>query len=165
MRCGIALGSNLGDRIAHLRAGQAALVQLHTGKAGPLVSPIYETEPVDCDPGTAPYLNAVMEIEFEGAPVELFHALQKIERDLGRPAEHARNAPRTLDLDLLYAGDIALDTSELTLPHPRLAARRFVLQPLAKIRPALVLPGTQKTVAELLAGLPPAPGVTIALLP
>ena len=157
MRCGIALGSNLGDRIAHLRAGQAALAKLHTGTEAPLLSPIYETEPVDCAPGTAPYLNAVMEIEFDREPMELLHALQQIERAQGRPAEHGHNAPRTLDLDLLYAGNRTLQSDELTLPHPRLTARRFVLVPLADIRPELILPGTQKTVAELLAGLPPSP--------
>ena len=161
MRCGIALGSNIGDRLGHLNAGKAAIEKLHTGSAAPLLSSIYETEPVGCAPGTAPYLNAVMEIEYDGEPLALFHALQQIERAAGRPTAHARNAPRTLDLDLLYAGNIILDTSELTLPHPRLATRRFVLQPLADIRPELMLPGTQKTVAELLAGLPPAPGVTL----
>jgi len=161
MRCGIALGSNVGDRLAHLQTGQAALAKLHTDPAAPLISPIYETEPVDCEPGTALYLNAVMEIEYDGEPLELFRALQQIERAEGRPAEHGRNAPRTLDLDLLYAGDITLDSAELILPHPRIAQRRFVLQPLADLRPGLILPGTQKTVAELLACLPPEPGVNL----
>ena len=165
MRCGIALGSNLGDRLAHLRAGQAALAKLHTGSDAPLLSPIYETEPVDCAPGTAPYLNAVMEIEFDREPMELLHASQQIERAQGRPAEHGHNAPRTLDLDLLYAGKRTLQSAELTLPHPRLTTRRFVLQPLADLRSELILPGTQKTVAELLAGLPALPRATIAHLP
>ncbi|MCX6966394.1 MAG: 2-amino-4-hydroxy-6-hydroxymethyldihydropteridine diphosphokinase [Verrucomicrobia bacterium] len=164
MHCGIALGSNLGDRLAQLRAGQAAVAELHTGSQAPLVSPIYETEPVDCAPGTEPYLNAVMEIEFDGEPTALFHALQQIERAQGRPADHGHNAPRTLDLDLLYAGDCTLQSDELTLPHPRLTARRFVLQPLADIRPEWILPGSEKTVAQLLAGLPPIPSVTMALL-
>ena len=161
MRCGIALGSNVGDRLAQLRAGQAAVSKLHTGPSAPLLSPIYETEPVDCAPGTEPYLNAVMEIEYKGDPSTLFRALQQIERAQGRPADHGHNAPRTLDLDLLYAGDCKLQSAELTLPHPRLTARRFVLQPLADIRPELILPGTRQTVAELLAGLPPSSGVTI----
>jgi len=165
MRCGIALGSNLGDRLEHLNAGRSAVEKLHSPNHPPLLSPIYETEPVDCEPGTAPYLNAVMEIEFSGEPLALFHALQQIERALGRPAEHARNAPRTLDLDLLYAGDCIPQSAELTLPHPRLTQRRFVLQPLADIRPKLILPGTDKTVAELLAGLPATPGVTMIPLP
>jgi len=161
MRCGIALGSNVGDRLGHLNAGRAAIEKLHAADHAPLLSPIYETEPVDCAPGTAPYLNAVMEIEYADEPLTLFHALQQIERAQGRPAEHGHNTPRTLDLDLLYAGDCTLDTPELILPHPRLTARRFVLQPLADIRPELILPDTQKTVAKLLAGIPPTPGVIL----
>jgi len=163
MFCGIALGSNLSDRLGHLHAGRAAVEKLHASNHAPLFSAIYETEPVDCEPSTAPYLNAVMEIEYNGEPLALFHALQQIERAQGRPTAHARNAPRTLDLDLLYAGDITLNTPELTLPHPRLTQRRFVLQPLADIRPELILPDAQKTVAELLAGLPPIPGVRMFL--
>ncbi len=165
MHCGIALGSNLGDRLAHLHSGQADLARLHTGPDVPLLSPIYETEPVGCAPGTEPYLNAVMEIEYYGEPLALFHALQQIERAQGRPAEHGHNAPRTLDLDLLYAGDCTLQSVELTLPHPRLTARRFVLQPLADIRPELILPGAQQTVAELLACLPPHPLVKPWVIP
>jgi len=167
MRCGIALGSNLGDRLAHLRAAQVAVGLLHQSPnaAPPLVSPVYETEPVDCAPGTAPYLNAVMEIEYAGEPETLLAALQQIEREMGRPADHGHNTPRTLDLDLLYAGDIVLQSDTLTLPHPRLAARRFVLQPLADIRPDLVLPGFAKTVSELLACLPPHPLVKPLVTP
>lgn len=161
MRCGVALGSNIGDRLAHLQAAQTALAQLHTGSNASLVSPVYETEPVDCEPGTAPYLNAVIEIGYDGGPLELFRTLQQIERNLGRPAEHGHNTPRTIDLDLLYAGDFTQESAELTLPHPRLHTRRFVLQPLADIRSELVLPGMQKTVSELLAGLPPHPQVQL----
>ena len=165
MRCGVALGSNVGDRLAHLHSGQAALARLHTGPDVPLLSPIYETEPVDCAPGTTPFLNAVMEIEYCGEPLALFHALQQIERAQGRPAEHGHNTPRTLDLDLLYAGDCTIQSNELTLPHPRLASRRFVLQPLADLRPELVLPGVQQTIAELLACLPPRPLVKPFVIP
>lgn len=159
MRCGIALGSNLGDRLAHLRAGKAAVAPLHTGSAAPRVSPVYETEPVDCEPGTAPYLNAVMEIETDAEPLALLRALQQIERAEGRPAEHGRNASRTLDLDLLYAGETTLRSAELTLPHPRLSERRFVLQPLVDIRPELLLPGFREPVADLLAQRPAVPAV------
>lgn len=159
MRCGIALGSNIGDRGEYLRDARAALAKLHEGPRTPLVSAVYETEPVDCKPGTAAYLNAVMEIETSLDPASLLRALQRIEQAAGRPARRPHNAPRTLDLDLLYAGDCVLDTTELTLPHPRLAQRRFVLQPLADIRPELVLPGANRSIAELLAGLPQSPKV------
>ena len=159
MHCGIALGSNLGDRLAHLEAARQALARLHTGPEAPLISPVYETEPVDCAPGTAAYLNAVMEIEYNGEPLALFHALQEIERNQGRPPNHGRNTPRTLDLDLLYAGDCTLDTPALTLPHPRITSRRFVLQPLADLHPGLVLPGLNKNVTQLLGELPARPWV------
>jgi 2-amino-4-hydroxy-6-hydroxymethyldihydropteridine diphosphokinase len=161
MRCGIALGSNLGDRIAHLRAARTALASLHQGSGAPLLSPVYETEPVDCEPGTAPYLNAVMEIESDLDPAALLHRLQQIERSMGRPSEHLRNAPRTLDLDLLYAGEMTLQSAELTLPHPRIATRRFVLQPLADLHPDLILPGTDRPVASFLSALPLNPSVQL----
>jgi len=161
MRCGIALGSNLGDRIAHLRAACAALRLLHTGPDAPLVSPIYETEPVDCAPDCSAYLNAVIEIDYEGGALGLLLALQQIEHREGRPAAHAYHASRTLDLDLLYMGDTVLQSPALTLPHPRIAERRFVLQPLADIRPELILPGAHQPVAELLSGLPSSPGVIL----
>ena len=161
MRCGIALGSNIGDRMAHLRAARSALESLHQGESAPLVSPVYETEPVDCKPGTAAYLNAVMEIETDRDPAALLHALQQIERSMGRPSEHPRNAPRTLDLDLLYAGDLTLQSAELTLPHPRIATRRFVLQPLADLRPELILPNADRSIAALLSALPLSPAVQL----
>jgi len=161
MRCGIALGSNLGDRMAHLRTGMAAVRLLHDENEPLPISQVYETEPVDETPDTPEYLNAVVEIEYKGDALELLRVLQQIEQREGRPAEHAYHAPRTLDLDILYLGDTILQTPELTLPHPRMTERRFVLQPLADIRPELILPGFQQTVAQLLAGLPPEPGVRV----
>lgn len=159
MRCGIALGSNLGDRLAHLRTALAAIRPLHAGDEPPLVSPVYETEPVNSAPGTPAYLNAVVEIESDRAALGLLRALQQIEHREGRPLAHDYHAPRTLDLDLLYLGGAVLQSEALTLPHPRMGERRFVLQPLADIRPDLVLPGFKQTVAELLAALPEAPRV------
>jgi 2-amino-4-hydroxy-6-hydroxymethyldihydropteridine diphosphokinase len=100
-----------------------------------------------------------MEIETDLEPGALLHALQQIERSIGRPAKHERNAPRTLDLDLLYAGNLTLQSAELILPHPRIATRRFVLQPLADLRPELILPGTGRSVAALLSALPLSPAV------
>jgi 2-amino-4-hydroxy-6-hydroxymethyldihydropteridine diphosphokinase len=160
MRCGIALGSNIGDRLAHLKEARAAVESLHLGAAsGVLYSSVYETEPVDCEPGSAPYLNAVMEIEYEGQPFVLLHALRGIETDLGRPSRRPRNAPRTIDLDILYVGNLAMSNDELVLPHPRLHSRRFVLEPLNEIRPDLLLPGHHEPIAELLTRLPASPEV------
>ena len=151
MLCGVALGSNVGDRLGHLNAARKALEKLRAGENAPLFSPIYETEPVDCTPGTAPYLNAVMEIEYDGEPLALFHALQEIERAQGRPTAHARNAPRTLDLDLIAHGRTVLDGPGLMLPHPRAAERLFVMGPLAEIAPDWRHPVSGERAAELAA--------------
>ncbi len=154
MRCGIAFGSNLGERLALLQQARAAVHLLHHGAGEPLASALYETEPVDCGPEAGAYLNGVIEIEHPGPPEQLLAALQQIEQRFGRPATRPRNAPRLLDLDLLYAGDLVLALPELVLPHPRLHLRRFVLQPLADICPDLLLPGQSRPVGELLAALP-----------
>ena len=152
-RAGIGLGSNLGDRLANLRAARARLFRAAAGGGG-ICAPVFETAPVGCEPGAGPFLNTVVEIPWSDTPERLLADLAAIERRLGRPAAHARNRSRTVDLDLLYCGDFVRDTPALTLPHPRLAERRFVLAPLAALRPTLRLPGPgDRTVAELLAGL------------
>lgn len=151
MRAGIALGSNLGDRPARLRGALAAIRAF----AGPpvLVSRVYETAPVDCPPGSPSFLNAAVEIEYNDGPRELFRRLQEIERLNERPELHERNSPRTVDLDLLYLDDMELALPNLTLPHPRLQERLFVLAPLADIAPARILPGFDQSIASLLTTL------------
>ena len=154
MRAGVALGSNLGDRLKNLRAARQAVACI-SGVAPPvLASPIYETDPVDCEPGAARFLNAVIEFSYIGEARQLFDQLKGVEVELGRPANHGVNVSRPIDLDLLYVDDIKLESTQLTLPHPRIAGRQFVLQPLADIRPDLILPGQTKTVRELLASAP-----------
>ncbi|SRR5712692_2077849 len=151
MRTGVALGSNLGDRQANLRAARKAIVDLR-GVAPPVLSsPIYETEPVGCEPGAGKFLNAVIEFDYEGIPVDLLEHLVQIEESLGRQRDHARTTSRKIDIDLLYLGQMKIYNDRLQLPHPRLHLRKFVLQPLADIRPDLVLPNQTKTVRELLA--------------
>lgn len=153
MRAGIALGSNLGDRLQNLRAGRAAVMAMQ-GVAQPvLCSRVYETEPVGPGSGGDAFLNAVIEVEYDGLPATLLDGLQSIEAAMGRPSKRPRNAPRTLDLDILYAGNLVLANNEIVIPHPRLHVRRFVLQPLHDIRPELRLPGHQGTVRELLTAL------------
>ena len=153
MRAGIALGSNVADPLATLKSARAEIERI-SGIVPPLLaSSIYETEPIDCEPGAAKFLNAVIEIGYDAAPAELHASLRKIERDLGRPSVHPRNVSRIIDLDLLYFDDHESDTTELQLPHPRLHERAFVLQPLAEIRPHLVLPNQQQPVCELLENL------------
>jgi 2-amino-4-hydroxy-6-hydroxymethyldihydropteridine diphosphokinase len=151
MRTGIALGSNLGDRLANLRAARQALVDLANVKPPVLSSPVYETEPVDCEPGAGKFLNAVVEIEYDGDPSELLEQLVRVEESLGRERDHARNVSRKIDIDLLYAGDLSVKNERLQLPHPRMHLRKFVMRPLADIRPDLRLPDQTKTARELLA--------------
>ena len=153
MRAGIALGSNVGEPLANLKAARAEIERIGGAEPPLLGSKIYETEPVDCEPGAASFLNAVVEIGFNAGPPQLLAALRQIERQLGRPSVHPRNVSRIIDLDLLYIGDLQLETSELRLPHPRMHERAFVLQPLADIRPELVLPNQRQSIAQLLADL------------
>jgi 2-amino-4-hydroxy-6-hydroxymethyldihydropteridine diphosphokinase len=117
-------------------------------------SPIYETEPIGCEPGAPGFLNAVIEFCYNGDPSELFDQLRRIEADLGRPADHTRNVSRPIDIDLLYFGETIIENERLRVPHPRLAERRFVLEPLADIAPERVIPGHTKSVRDLLASAP-----------
>ncbi len=153
MKTAIALGSNLGGRLANLTTGREAILRLAGVSSPVLHSRVYETEPVGTGPDARPFLNAVMEVEFTGDPLALLAALRAIESALGRPTRHPRNAPRTLDLDILYLGDLVRHAAPLILPHPRLHLRRFVLAPLHDIRPDLILPGQTHTIAEVLARL------------
>ena len=152
MRIGIALGSNLGDRMANLRAARNAIIDL-VGNKNILISPVYETEAVNCEPGANEFLNAVLEIDYDGDPTELLEHMIRIEESLGRKRDHAASVSRKIDIDLLYADDLTIENERLQLPHPRMHSRRFVLQPLASIRPELILPNQTKPVRQLLAEL------------
>ncbi len=154
MRAGIALGSNLGDRLAYLRAGRDEILKRPGVNEPFLFSSIYETEPVGCEAGAGAFLNAVMEIGCNMNPENLLRELSSIESSLGRQRSEERNRSRTIDLDLLYLGEIEMVKPEIELPHPRATARRFVLQPLVEIRPDLKLPGEKENVKILLARLP-----------
>lgn len=153
MRAGIALGSNLGDRAAHLRAAVNALRDIAEAGEPFLEAPIYQTEPRLCPPGSPDFLNTVVEFGYEGGALDLLHKARGIETLLGRTRSGLLNEPRIIDIDLLYLGDIVHKDEDLQLPHPRIAERRFVLQPLADIRPELLLPGCEKTVSALLGAL------------
>lgn len=153
MRAYVGLGSNLGDRRAHLRAGLQGL--LRRGLPAVALSSVWETEPVD-SPEPLWFLNMVAEIETELPPPSLLDLLLEVEREVGR-MRTVRNAPRELDLDLLLVGERTLRGTTLTLPHPRMWARRFVLAPLHELAPQLADPTTGRTVAQALAALPPTP--------
>lgn len=150
---GIALGSNLGDRRANLEQGVSHLLQRIPQSQLLAGASLYETEPVDCAPGTQAFLNSVIELQAPLTPAELHAHLVAVESLMGRPAERAHHAPRTLDLDLLYAGDYVSLDPVLTVPHPRLHLRRFVLRPLVEIRPQLRLPGLSGNMTEAMAAL------------
>ena len=154
MRAGVALGSNLGDRLRNLQRARDEIYALD-GVAPPVLqSPIYETAAVDCEAGAGNFYNAVIEISFEKDGEALLRSLQTIEQSLGRESDHARNVSRTIDLDLLYFGAERRAGAELQLPHPRMREREFVLRPLADIVPELRLPGETASVRELLARIP-----------
>ena len=108
---------------------------------------LYETDPVDCAPGTQAFLNSVIEIEAACTPQELHAHLQSIELAMGRPAIREKNSPRSLDLDVLLYGQARMDSPRLTLPHPRMWGRAFVVHPLADLAPDLVMPSHWASVA------------------
>jgi 2-amino-4-hydroxy-6-hydroxymethyldihydropteridine diphosphokinase len=145
----IGLGSNLGDRKRTLDAAVAGLGET-PGIVVHRVSKYYETAPVGGPEGQGNYLNAAAELETTLQPLELLHVLQSIEDRAGR-VRSVRWGPRTLDLDLLLFGDRVIETDELQVPHPRMAGRRFVLEPLAEIAATAVDPITQRTIADLFA--------------
>jgi 2-amino-4-hydroxy-6-hydroxymethyldihydropteridine diphosphokinase len=150
----IALGSNLasewGDRAANLREAVRRVKRLGQVRA---VSRFYDTAPVGYT-DQPNFLNAAMLLETELEPVELMRALLAIERAMGRDRALAvAKGPRVIDLDLLLMDDVVMVTEALTLPHPAMAQRRFVLEPLKQIAPTLVDPLSGRTVAEMLAAV------------
>ncbi len=140
----VAIGSNLGDRRAHLRFGIEALSG--AGLEPLLLSSVWETEPIGCREPLW-FLNMVVKLDAPHAPHGVLDALQAIERAAGR-VEGAPNAPRTLDLDLLLLGDLEIHDGRLELPHPRMWQRAFVLEPLAEVAPELRNPASGRTVVE-----------------
>ena len=157
MKVGLGLGSNLGDRLRHLQLARAWLVSL-SPEGWHVASPLYETEPVGCPPNSPKFLNAVLEIEFTGAPKTLLKKVAAYEVAHGRDRNLPKNAARTIDIDILYIGEKEILQKDLVVPHPRMAGRRFVLLPLSTIRPDLIIKGTGKTVRMLLRELPSADG-------
>lgn len=149
----IALGSNLGDRAATLRAAIDAVGEL-PGTSVVRVSSFHETEAVGGPTGQGRYLNAAAVIETSMEPTDLLAALLAIESRLGRERrEGERNAARTIDMDILLFGDAVIDDPGVTVPHPRMQDRLFVMAPVAEIAPDWVHPVVGRTMAELLSVL------------
>ncbi len=135
----LGLGSNLGQRLENLRSAVRALQAL-PGLDLEGIAPVYETEPVDCPPGSPMFLNTAVEGHYAGDVFQLLRSTQGIEDQLGRTRHtRARNEARPVDIDLLIIEGVTLDSTALTLPHPRMEERLFVLQPLADLRPDLIL--------------------------
>ena len=155
----IALGSNLGDS-PHIIV--KAIERLEALSRRPLLkSSLWKTSPLDCPPGSPPFVNAVVGLSPlpDETPESLLAKLQRLEQDFGRKPKMVLNEPRPLDLDLVAFGSEIRHTPGLVLPHPRAHQRRFVLQPLNEIAPDLVLPGLARPVSQLLAALPDAESV------
>jgi 2-amino-4-hydroxy-6-hydroxymethyldihydropteridine diphosphokinase len=150
-RAAIAIGSNLGDRRAHLAW---AVERLGSYLANPRVSSIIETAAVDVPEPQPPYLNGAIVGEARLGPVQLMQLLLALERERGRVRDAPR-AARTLDLDLILYADRIVRTPALEVPHPRFRERRFVLEPLAEVAPDWKDPVTGQTVREILDSLPP----------
>jgi len=147
-RVAIALGSNLGNRLAHLKTARDMLRKLMPEDAAYLQAAVYQSEPVDCPDDSPDFFNTVIEIDYIGTPYELLDYTQGIEFHFGRGVVYQTNAPRIIDVDILYFGNETLSGGILTIPHPKLTHRRFVLQPLADISPDVILPGDTATIAE-----------------
>ena len=150
----LSLGSNLGDREQNLRG---AIRQASALGRLVAVSSFYETEPVEFTDQPW-FLNCVIALETATQPAQLMAELLRIEHEMGRQRV-LKKGPRSIDIDILLFGDDVVNTPELTIPHPAMARRRFVLEPLAEIAPELRHPLLGKTVRELLAEL--SPGQTV----
>ena len=151
-RVGIALGSNLdsplGDRLSNIKFARDLLEKLTPDGTDLIQAHVYQSEPLDCPEDSPVFLNTVIELSYDGSPDELLRQTQAIERQLGRDVIREKNAPRIIDIDILYFGTDLYHDALLTLPHPEMTHRRFVLQPLADIRPDLILPGDDITIAD-----------------
>jgi 2-amino-4-hydroxy-6-hydroxymethyldihydropteridine diphosphokinase len=150
----VALGSNLGDSRQIILDAMARLQDFSSTPI--LKSSLWHTVPVDCPPGSPSFVNAVagLVVRAGETPESLLKKLRGLEMGFGRALKTVLNEPRLLDLDLIAFGSETRNSPELILPHPRAHLRRFVLQPLSEIAPGLILPGQERTISQLLAGLP-----------
>jgi 2-amino-4-hydroxy-6-hydroxymethyldihydropteridine diphosphokinase len=151
VRAFVGIGSNVGDRRAHCAEAQAHLGRL-PGTDVLRVSPLVETQPAEGVAG-GPFLNGVAELATALSPRHLLRELQAIEGALGRPSDHAGGTARTMDLDILLYGDRIVREVGLDIPHPRMAQRRFVLEPLVALAPNVRHPVLNLSAEQMLRGL------------
>src|ERR1700726_2104288 len=145
----LSLGSNIGDRETNLRE---AITRLQSEGRGVSVSSVYETEPGEC-PDQAWFLNCALTLETTRTPRQLMSDILTIEQEMGRQRIQ-KKGPRIIDIDILLFSDEIIDSPDLTVPHPAMQRRRFVLEPLAEIAPEARHPVLKKTIRELLDALP-----------
>jgi len=157
----LSLGSNLGDREKYLREAIARLGPLGVIRQ---ISAFYETQPVEVQNEQPWFLNCAVAMETELMPLEFLSRMLAVEQSMGRMRTEPKG-PRTIDIDIVFFGNEVLDTPELTVPHPAMHQRRFVLQPLAEIAPDVVHPVLKRTVRELLDLLPSDSGLVNKPLP
>ena len=157
----LSLGSNLGDREKYLRE---AILRLRDLGVIRQISAFYETQPVEVQNEQPWFLNCALAMETELMPLEFLRGMLSIEQSMGRIRTEPKG-PRTIDIDIVFFGDEVLDTPELTVPHPAMHQRRFVLEPLAEIAPDVVHPVLKRTAQELLDSLPADSGLVNKPLP
>ena len=144
----LSLGSNIGDREANL-AGAITILEEYPENNNLRSASFYSSDPL-FDIDQPEFLNTVVEINTTFTPFEFLDEIKNIERLLGRPTDHKKNAPRTIDIDILTFGDAFLETEELAIPHPGIPLRRFVLVPFNELAPNYIVPGWKITIEELL---------------
>ena len=144
----LSLGSNIGDREANL-AGAITIIEEYPENNNLRSASFYSSDPL-FNTDQPEFLNTVVEINTTFTPFEFLDEIKNIERLLGRPTEHKKNVPRTIDIDILTFGDAFLETEELTIPHPGIPYRRFVLVPFNELAPNYIVPGWKIAIEELL---------------
>ena len=162
MEIGLSLGANMGDRLEQLIQAKNMILALPGIKLS-AQSPIYETEPVDvpAEFSHLPFLNGILIIETLISTRQMMNMFHFIEQKVGRIPSPVVNAPRPVDIDIIYADQLRIDEDHIVIPHPRWSIRRFVLQPLSDVRHELHIPGQSGTVAEVLAELQDPAKVTL----
>ena len=162
MEIGLSLGTNMGNRLVNLSLAKKQILKL-PGISYITQSQAYETEPVDVLPEFArlKFLNSILIIETAIPCQQLLLLFQQIEQNLGRVSDTTRNMPRPMDIDIIYADQLSINSSNLKIPHPKWAQRRFVVQPLCDVQPNLHIHGQAGTVSDVLSRLADSSNVSV----